>query len=183
MCGQVLLLFSCLICTMTMCQPECKNYTRKCFQAGKPKDPHHSPDLTHFPHFVSVRFADFLPHCFLNSISSRSINLNVQWDPNRCRTMLLPVMRDVLWFFIIVRFGSFWCLPPVKWAKVQTENKRTDRVELNKVFCSVNASSYSACLCVFLRGWAEVRRLTDTQVWPLSTIWLTVDLTCGGQNR
>lgn len=47
------------------------------------------------------------------------------------------------------------------------EQKGRERVNMNKVVCSVSAGSYSACLCVYLRGCREVRTLTDTQVWLL----------------
>lgn len=95
MSGQVLLFFPCLICNMTMCVPERKDYARKCSEAVRLKDPLQckcSPSQCKsgtrglyviFPYFVSVRLTDFLPCCPLNSISSRSINQNVlQWDPN-----------------------------------------------------------------------------------------------------
>lgn len=47
------------------------------------------------------------------------------------------------------------------------EQKGEERVEMNKVVCSACAGSYSAWLCVYLRGFREVRTLTDTQVWLL----------------
>lgn len=62
----------------------------------------------------------------------------------------------------------FWCLSPVKCVKEKREDKKGgERVEMNKVVCSVGAGSYSACLCLYLRGCREVTTLTDTQVWLL----------------
>ncbi len=89
LCGQLLLLFPCLICRMTMCVPEHKYYARKCSEAERLKDLlQHKCSPTHcksdrwalhatLTHFVSVRLKDFLPYCPLNTFSSRSTNQNV----------------------------------------------------------------------------------------------------------
>lgn len=79
--------------------------------------------------------------------------------------------------FIIVSNGSFSPLPDNDLLSVcvscevgegaEREQKGGERVEMNKVVCSACAGSYSACLCVYLRGCREVRALTDTQVWLL----------------
>lgn len=72
-----------------MCVTKCKDYTRKCSEAGRLKallkvkcSPSENKSDTRglhaaLPHFVSIRLKDFLPRCALNSISSRSTNENV----------------------------------------------------------------------------------------------------------
>lgn len=79
--------------------------------------------------------------------------------------------------FIIVSDGSF--SPPPDNGRLlafvsceegegaQGEQQGGERVEMNKAICSACAGSYSARLCVYLRGCREVRTLTDTQVWLL----------------
>lgn len=64
--GQVMLLFPCLICKATMCVPEHRDSARKCSEAGSLKDFFQLKSDARglhaaLPHFVPVRFEDFLP--------------------------------------------------------------------------------------------------------------------------
>lgn len=177
--GQVMLLFPCFICKATMCVPEHRDSARKCSEAGRLKDFFQLKSDARglhaaLPDFVPVRLDDFLPcrapERYQFQVNQPECPKPFHWAVASCNERFC---RD---FSSFVSKGSFSSPPDDRLLlsascevgeAAEGEQRGGERAEMNKVVCSVCAGSYSARLCVYLRGCREVRTLTDTQVWLL----------------